>query len=275
MWHQWRTKLFLGVLALVALGFGARATLVWRAERQFSDVLAQIIPHIPLPAPGDPSDTFDAVRTFVYDASDHKQGEEFYSYWNDRTVMAAGILAFTKGERPTRIHMDCSRRTGILGNLLVKMGYTTRRIDLYDYERDLASQHTILEVLNPVTNSWETQDADYHLRWRDKRSGKRTSVTLTALDNLEPCRHAECGWHLAGEEGQLTKNAGELLDFMVIREKSGKRYTVYSPHVNAEKVFDYKSKVGPYCTVLRKNCRDGLVSIDEHRAMAQLAQSSN
>jgi hypothetical protein len=46
--------------------------------------------------------------------------------------------------------------------LLARLEYESRRVDLYD-EEDIGQQHTFLEVLNPKTGRWETQDPDYDM----------------------------------------------------------------------------------------------------------------
>ena len=90
--------------------------------------------------------------------------------------------------------MECSVRSNIMARLLEAMGYETRIVAIFNTKsaRNLNS-HSFLEVLNPETGQWETQDADYDIYWQRKtRAGafrlqmrlktSRTSSRVVAKD---------------------------------------------------------------------------------------------
>jgi hypothetical protein len=78
--------------------------------------------------------------------------------------------------------------------VLTALGYRTRDVAIFDSHSNLKS-HSFLEVLNPKTGHWETQDANFDIYWRDKQTGERISLAQRAegLDAIEPCGRDVCG----------------------------------------------------------------------------------
>lgn len=73
------------------------------------------------------------------------------------------------------------------------MGYETRTIALFRTKGRHAS-HTFLDVLNPKTERWETQDPDYDLYWTSLSSKARLSLAEAAQDLEDlPCGRSSCG----------------------------------------------------------------------------------
>ena len=58
--------------------------------------------------------------------------------------------------------MECSSRTILMGLILRALGYETRVVAIFDSRTNLKS-HSFLEVINPATGRWETQDADFDI----------------------------------------------------------------------------------------------------------------
>jgi len=137
----------------------------------------------------------DEVRTFVNDHSVHKIDKAFRANQGRPASFLAGILAHAKGMAAKPIHMECSTRTGAMGQILKALGYDTRVIAIFNSRTNLRS-YSFLEVMNPHTKRWETQDADYDIYWRNKSSGERVSLADSAqfVDKIEPCGRNECGW---------------------------------------------------------------------------------
>jgi hypothetical protein len=149
------------------------------------------------------------------------------------------------------------------------MGLATRRVDVYD-AANLRS-HTFLEVLNPDTGAWETQDPDYDIYWRRAGSPERVSIAEAAgdLDNVVPCGRTGCRWSISSREGTRAELLRDYLDFIVVRERaSSRRFTVHTARADPAKVYEHRSRTGTFCDVLAKNCRDGLFPI-ETRGWAQ------
>jgi hypothetical protein len=256
-------------IAVAALCFGAQQAFgIWQTHRLHA-VIVEIARSLPARTETDPSATFDEVRTYVNAHSRHLMDAEFASYADDPLAIAEEFLKTVSQKRSDPVHLECSRRTFVMRKILETLGYETREIDLYDNE-DLGRQHTFLEVRNPVTRTWETQDPDYDLYWRDRTTTLRTALTLNASDlsEIEPCGRSECGWHIVAREGQRAMEIKALLDYMVVIGSDARRYTVYSPRVELQATHTYREKFGNFCDVLGKNCRDGFVSIEEHKVAA-------
>ncbi len=89
-------------------------------------------------------------------------------------------------------------------DLLEEMGYDAEVVHIFD--ADSPASHTFVRVLNPETGTWETEDPDKNLFWRDAKSGTRISVKDYApnhLDQVEPCNDEGCGWNFAAEANKL------------------------------------------------------------------------
>lgn len=262
-----KIKIVIVLVTIIALGFGVRAAIGVYYKYKHDVALDQLMTLIPIPTRDDPQRVFDAVRAFVNDHSKYAEDEEFRSYWNNPHVMVQNMLDHARGLRREPVHLECSRRTGIVTDVLRKLGYESRRIDLYDFE-NLGTQHTFFEVLNTKTGRWETQDPMYDLYWRNRATHERVALTEAAgdLDQIEPCGPNSCGWDVISREKQPATDVRGKLDFMVVRTRDGERYTVYTPRVDPNKKFEYRNKQGVYCDVLAKNCRDGFIPIADRRS---------
>jgi hypothetical protein len=260
--HDKRTLLLLTLAGLVAVGLAGRAGANWWADRRFEIAASEVIELLDLPPTADFHAKTDAVRIFVNDHSQHKIDAEFYADWNDPYLLAEKVLAHARGSRPEAAHMECSTRSALMSAAYKQMGYATRRIDIYDADKLLS--HTFLEVMNPETRQWETQDPDYDLTWRKASSSERVSVAEAAgqLDDIVPCGRAECGWSIASREGIKVQGLRRYFDFIVVRSRvPDRRYTVHTDRADPSKIYDYRSRKGTFCEVMAKNCRDGLFAI--------------
>jgi hypothetical protein len=269
--HVWdRRKLVLaGIGVVVAIGLAARAGANWSGEWRFQAAAAEIIGLLELPPDADFHTRSDAVRAFINDHSSHNIDAEFYADWPHPYLMAEKVIAHARGARAAPPHMECSTRTTLMSAILRQMGFATRRIDIYD--AGTLRSHTFLEVMNPDTGAWETQDPDYDIYWRRAGSPERVSISEAAgdLDNIVPCGRTSCRWSISSREGTRAEALRDYLDFIVVRERaSSRRYTVHTARADPAKVYEHRSRTGTFCDVLAKNCRDGLFPI-ETRGWAQ------
>jgi hypothetical protein len=220
-----------------------------RVERE----AAEIATLIHLPGSGH-SQTFDAVRAFIYANTVGNMNSEFWKLNRERAFTSA-ILAHVKGRRAEPVPMECASRSNLMGAVLRALGYETRRVALFDTDTKNLQGHTFLEVLNPETGQWESQDPLYDLYWRDNTTGARVSVFEHAemiFDDLEPCSEDGCGWT------RKSSKLRPLIDVLTLADKeAGTKRSIYTSRANPAGPFTVKGRVGSFCEVMAKRCGDG------------------
>ena len=100
--------------------------------------------------------------------------------------------------------MICGARAWLMHDLLEQMGYDAMVVHIFDAETPMS--HTFVQVLNPKTGKWETQDPDLNMYWIEVKTGARIAVTDYAPDNLDaakPCSILGCGWEVVGAANKL------------------------------------------------------------------------
>jgi hypothetical protein len=262
-----RIALVLAIAVVAAVG--VRALYKQHATSRYETVARAIVAEISLPADIEFHAKIDRVRTFIGEHSSSKMDEIFYSMWNDPERLAEALLSHARGETTELARMECSRRTSLMAMLLRQIGIETRRLDIYDAET--LTSHTFLDVFNPESQVWETQDPLYDLYWRDKATGARVTVVIRSddLDSIEPCDARRCGW----ESGRIkASKITKFLDFIVVRELAGRRFTLYTLTADADRRYEYRRKSGTFCEVLPKNCRDGFMPVGTFAADAGAAR---
>jgi hypothetical protein len=155
--------------------------------------------------------------------------------------------------------MECSTRANLMGRVLRRMGYDTRTVALFKTRGRYAS-HSFLDVLDPKTGTWETQDPDYDLYWVKGPGGERVSLAEAAenLDDLMPCGRDRCGWDHVSRDGRAAKSLIDKLDILSVTSKERDiRYSVYTTRANLKQSFTVGGTTGTYCEVMAKRCRDG------------------
>jgi hypothetical protein len=80
-------------------------------------------------------------------------------------------LLMQKGLRAEPVHMECSTRTNLMKSILQALGYDTRVVAIFNSKTNLRS-HSFLEVMNPETKRWETQDVDYDIYLAQQSVGR-------------------------------------------------------------------------------------------------------
>ena len=116
--------------------------------------------------------------------------------------------------------MECSTRSNLMARLLEALGYKTRIVAIFNSRTNLKS-HSFLEVMNPETKRWETQDPDYDIYWRSKESKDRLSLadSAEAVQDIEPCGRDSCGWEHVSREGIRADKLRGYLDIVSITDK--------------------------------------------------------
>jgi hypothetical protein len=143
--------------------------------------------------------------------------------------------------------------------ILEALGYDTRIIAIFNSKTNLKS-HSFLEVMNPQTNHWETQDADYDIYWRSKSSGERISLAdfAQSIEEIEPCGRRDCGWSHA-------KKLVNYLDIVSITAKRKKlRFALYTSRAQLSRAYSKGQKQGIFCEVEAKRCERGFYDITKY-----------
>jgi hypothetical protein len=208
-------------------------------------------------------DRMDHLRVFINANSQHKEDEEFRASWRDRTKLAANFIDHLEKRRQDLPHMECSTRASLMGAILTSEGYKIRSIDVYHpLPSGLLSGHALLDVFNPHTKKWESQDPEYDVYWKNKKTGERVSMAEAGLDleNIQPCNLKRCGWGVKSREGATGDALKNLTSYVTtIDRNADERITFYRPDIKPDATMEYSGKKGTYCDVLGKNCKDGFL----------------
>lgn len=256
-------RLFLALALLAGAGFALRAIHdVWLIDR----LVAQAVEHAAIPASASPSETFDRVRTFVNDNGQQVIDAEYYATSASKVRLLEEFLRTARGERHGNpVHVDCFTRTRVMSMMLEHLGFETRRIDIYSTTLQLES-HTFLEVLNPATGVWETQDPAYDVYWTDAATGARISLAQRAGDigTILPCGRAGCRWDVASRENFKAENiARRYFEIIAVTNRErGESYSLFTPRADIAAVFDKDGRRGTFCALQAKKCADGIYPID-------------
>lgn len=176
-----------------------------------------------------------------------------------------------KGQRETPVPMECSVRSSLMRVILSELGYKTRTVIVYNATTrprglDLDS-HTFIEVWNPDTKHWETQDPDYDLYYIEKDTENRVSYAEVAKspDRYIPCNDNKCGWDIVSRENIKAKTLLDYMDIISIVDKERKaRYSFRKDDINPEKTYKTQDGEASFCNILEKNCRSGFYPLSEY-----------
>jgi hypothetical protein len=257
------------IFRLLLLGFIVSALIAgaiwlagnWLREQRVNTHVEEIHSMLSLATVPDFHRRLDKVRTFIHDNSIHKIDEDFRLNQGKPDQFLAGLLAHAKGSA-AKIHMECSSRTNAMQHILKALGYDTRVIAIFDTRTNLRS-HSFLEVMNPETKHWETQDADYDIYWRSKSSGERISLAdfAQSTDEIEPCGRGDCGWSHANKLKRLIS----YLDIVSITAKEKNlRFALYTSRAQLNRTYSKGKKQGVFCEVEAKRCERGFYDITKY-----------
>ena len=263
-------RLLLGIAGTALIGGAIWLAVDWlqeqRAMARADAHVHEILSMLNLAAMPDFHQRLDKVRTFINDNSVHKIDKAFWANRGNPDVFASGVLAHARGTATEPVHMECSTRTSLMGRILQTLGYDTRVIAIFNSRTNLNS-HSFLEVLNPETKRWETQDADYDIYWRSKSSGGRIALAEAAqsIDDIEPCGRNECGWGHASREGIRAERLKHYLDIISITaNEKALRFTMYTSRADLNRVYSKGQKRGTFCEVEAKRCKYGFYDITKY-----------
>lgn len=209
--------------------------------------------------PPDFHQQLDSVRIFINDHSMHKIDEAFWTNRGNSAAFASGVIAHAKNPSLEPIHMECSTRSNLMARILQAMGHKTRIIAIFNSKTNLNS-HSFLEVMNPETEQWETQDPDFDIYWRSKESKQRISLADEAerIEDIEPCGRENCGWDHVSREGIKAEKLDDMLDIISITDKQRDiRYALYTSRADLSRIYRKARKQGTFCEVEAKRCKEG------------------
>jgi hypothetical protein len=251
-----RKVLVLGaaVVILVLSGWAGHLLIQRRGEQRLDANLETIQALLALPDQSQPDAQFDRVRQFIHRNSRHGAGAEFRSVLGDKNLVAERMIAHATGwQNSEPVELLCGARSNMMSAVLNKLGFETRIIALFDTDDDGLRSHTFLEVKNPETGRWETQDPDFDLYWVSKNSGSRISLADAAenLSDLEPChKPGACGWELDSDEGKSAARLRDYLDIISIDKKLCRATT----RAKLDRVFTRNGKDGRFADLVPNRC---------------------
>jgi hypothetical protein len=224
-----------------------------RSEARVAREAAQVAAMIP--RPDDHSLAFDAVRAFVFDHSVHDVDDPEFDELRRHLAFTTALMARATGARAKPVPMECATRSNAMGAMLRELGYQTRQVAMFDTDSPILRSHTFLDVLNPDTGLWESQDPDRNLYWWNPTTKTRASLfdgAESALLSLEPCPSDGCGW----DDGSLELH--RLLDVLTLVDKeAGTKRSIYTSRAKPDGPFEIKGLRGSFCEVMAKRCADG------------------
>lgn len=221
----------------------------WRYEQKrqqrFDANLAKIISLISIPVGSEPAASFDLVRRFIHGPSRDVMDEEFDKLRRNRNLSAEGMIAHAAGKRSEPVHLECSRRAALMSSVLRSLGYKTRVIYVFDTDANSSGElksHTFIDIFNPSTRNWESQDPHYNIFWKSVASGDRVSVFEAPedLSKIEPCDGKRCGWDLVSDEGKASAKIRGLIDIVSAVDKSAnQRISRFTSRADRSRVFTF------------------------------------
>jgi hypothetical protein len=255
----------LTVIVVLVGWLGFDAALDRREERRLDYMLEKVVALLIFPEQVKPEKRFDEVRQFIHRNSRHGDDAEFRKLLGRKDLIAEGMVAYATGQRSEPIHLLCGARSNLMSAVLEKLGYETRIIALFDTDDEELRSHTFLEVRNPETGKWETQDPDYDLYWISKSSGLRVSLAEAAedLSNVEPCHRPDlCGWSVDNDEGKSAAALRTLLDIICVTDElNGERFCRYTTRANPDRNFSRDGDSGRFCDLMPTRCAQGFEAI--------------
>jgi hypothetical protein len=262
-------RVLVALLGIALVGGVIWFSIHWMRERQATKLmntyLQEIISMLSLPASSHFHQRMDKVRSFINDHSKHKIDGAFFANRGDPFLYAAGLIAHAKNPSIEPVHMECSVRSNVMARILEAMGYETRIVAIFNTKSDRnLNSHSFLEVLNPETGQWETQDADYDIYWKRKDSSGRISLADAAEDvaDIEPCGRERCGWDHVSREGKKARKLRKYLDIISITDKQrGIRYALYTSRADLSRLYSKGRKRGTFCQTEAQRCKQGFYDI--------------
>ena len=228
--------------------------------------LDQLIALMDLPKNASFDDKVDRVREFIFTHSGDGADKDIYGPNGGPMLMIKKMIAHATGKLSKPPALECSWRSGLMSSVLERLGYETRVVNVFTThgltrERPQNS-HTFLDVKDPKTRKWHTQDPLFDLYWKSKTTGKRAALINYGEDinAILPCGSNSCGWDIRGYD-ELKKTIVPLLDiFTFFNATTNRRYSVYTSRADLNAVHGNTGRWGKFCDVYFYSCRSGFFS---------------
>lgn len=225
----------------------------------------EIISLMAFPEDANFHDKIDYIREYIASHSEININEEFYSIWRSQEKILSTFIAGIKKERDTFVPLECATRTGIMQGILLNLGYNVRTLYVYNAHTEALAGHVILDVFNPDTGKWESQDSRYDLYWKNIETGQRVSFVdiIGKADKHQPCNTQKCGWAIVSHEGEVAETLRNHLSIVsVVNKQKGVRQSFYDPKIlSPDKRFSLNGQSGTFCELVEKNCRQGFIPV--------------
>jgi hypothetical protein len=226
--------------------------------------LDRLISLMDLPEHASFDDRVDRVREFVITHSGDGADKDIYGPSGGPMLMIDKMLAYATGKSPKPPSLECSWRSGLMSSILERLGYETRVVNAFTTHgltrEHPQNSHTFLDVRNPKTGKWQTQDPLYNLYWKSKTTEERVALLNYGnnIGALLPCRHKSCGLNLGGNN---LKTLFPLFDiFTLFNATTNRRYSVYTSRADLSATHGNGGRWGKFCEVYFYSCRSGFFS---------------
>lgn len=124
----------------------------------------------------------DFTREWMY--ANTKLGDELDDYLPDYSDAAQKMFNhfMGSGEAP---QMWCNGISTTMHSVLKELGIDSRLVFLYGEVPGWISQHTVLEVFNPETQTWQVQDPTYNRYFVDRTTREIAPIDRLVFDSLK------------------------------------------------------------------------------------------
>lgn len=232
-----------------------------KEEKKINVLVQEIIAHVNIPQEASFHQKIDHIRAYIIAHSELNMNDEFYSIWRSHEKILSTFLAGIKKERDTFVPLECATRTGIMQDIAKNLGYDVRTSYAYNGLNSKLEGHVLIDLLNPETGKWESQDPRFDLYWINKTTKERASFVdiVGQTDIFEPCNAQKCGWDIISSENEVAERLRDYTSIVTTVDKKNKiRKTTFDANqIPADKQFTLNNQKGTYCDLIEKNCRNG------------------
>ena len=199
----------------------------------------------------------DVLRHFVHTHSRHVPDGEYQLLVGDAKAITSAIMDYAEGRRSEPPHLICGARAHVLVDLYRRLGYRARLVFVFDTDESDMSAHTFVDVFNPSTRKWESEDPTYDIHWREVLSTNRTSLFDSAehIGAIEPCGPTKCGWDIISDEGNSVEDLRDLIDVVsVANDGENFQSTRFTSRAKLDKVLSFHGRTGRFCDIMKGRC---------------------
>jgi hypothetical protein len=239
----------IGLVALaVGLGFALNELLQHRYETALDKILLRADAHEP---------RFDALRHFVHTHSQHVPDAEYRIRVGDAKAITSAIIDYEEGRRAEPPHLICGTSAHLLVDLYRRQGYQARLVFVFDTDQSDMRAHTFVDVFNPSTAEWESEDPTYDIHWREVSSRDRISIFNSAeeIGAIEPCSTTKCGWDIVSDDGNSVEDIRGMVDVVsVANDVENIQATKFTSRAKLNKILSFHGRTGRFCEIMKGRC---------------------